>query len=162
RFGQFGRFLVRRGWPARRSTPAHALLHRDFPLRSHLPTAQKPSKPSKPARPRGPLAQRLRGADRPIHKGRVYSPHPGRVAERAMAGAAALVALGPTVVLAVAHAPAGAGQRRAPTGRTGAGCGRCVLRAFRLDANLRRCGGPTRVTKMLSLHEWNRRDAPNT
>src|SRR5262245_21411647 len=31
-----------------------------------------------------------------------------------MAGAAALVALGPSVVLAVAHAPAGAGQRRAP------------------------------------------------
>jgi hypothetical protein len=78
------------------------------------PTVQKPSKPSKLSRPGGPPVQRLRGAERPARKGKVYSPRPGRVAERARAGTAALVALGPTVVLAVAHAPTSAGQRRAP------------------------------------------------
>src|SRR5262249_6229684 len=40
--------------------------------------------------------------------------------------------------------------------------GRCVLRAERFNTNLLRCFGPTRVTKMLSLRERHRRDAPKT
>src|SRR5262249_42336607 len=40
--------------------------------------------------------------------------------------------------------------------------GRCDRRVEHRDTNSTQCLGPTRVTKMLSLREWNRRDAPNT